>query len=119
MTDADEREPSSAERMLAEELWKDAINIWKWPGNLVRVPAAHRAIAAGAAKEDVLTAMRAAAYLAIEFGMFAVEAGHGEPRPWRLAEVDENGRLAEGTVGVSGVLERFDPSGQTGADLWR
>jgi hypothetical protein len=113
--------------LLRQHLWQD---IRGWRAETIGiVPAASRALRAGAAPEDVVAAMQVAAYEAV-FGVLYLLDTHGpEDAPpgspgWALvpAVEDERGGVVLGDAHeLLGLHEDFlsaDPTGQEGADFF-
>jgi hypothetical protein len=97
------------------------------PEGIGRIPAAQRAVAAGANPQDVAQAMRAAAYSAVHGVLYAVDGpdiSAPEDAPsWILMEVRRDDDYEEIQTGRDlGTLHESilsaDPSGREGADLW-
>jgi hypothetical protein len=119
--------PQEARWLILRRIWAECIDGWT-ADDLSAVPAARRAVDAGAAPEDVVRAMRAAAYEAA-FGVLAlIDEGYDAEAPadapgWRLNEVrfdEAEDGLPSGRV-VAGLHESVlsaDPSAREGADLW-
>ena len=133
--DPEEWAASELEEDLAQEarwlairhVWPDAIDSWT-ADNVRLVPAAQRAVAAGADPEDVARAMRAAAYDAAFAVLSRIDEGCDPLAPedapgWELVEIryDAAGDGAPTGREVGGLHESLlgaDPSGREGADLW-
>ena len=97
--------------------WGD-IRGWR-EDNLANLPAAQRAIDAGAAPADVALAMSAAAYEAVFTLMFALDEGadpNGQPgrQLWALVDPSDGRRIA----GLHEEVLMADPSGREGGDLF-
>ncbi|WP_088289723.1 hypothetical protein [Kineosporia sp. A_224] len=117
----------NSRELLLQCLWQD-IRGWR-AETIGNVPAAGRALRAGAASDDVVAAMQASAYDAL-FGALSLLDAHGpkEAPPgspgWVLvpAVEDERGRVVLGDAhDLAGLHEDFlsaDPTGQEGADFF-
>lgn len=118
-------DPEIAERLL-RIAWQE-IRGWN-PGNVVNVPAARRAVDAGAAPEDLACAMGSAAYEAVFRLLFLLSAEHCEENTdartgWMLveADIDTEGRAVPRGTGLDSVHEDLlsaDPTGSEGRDLF-
>lgn len=116
---------SSARDALLQSVWQEILATT--PDNVRNFPAAVRAIEAGAAVDDLVTAMRAASYetaFRLLYLLGSEHAPEGEARTdlgWTLAEFDlARGRIL-GTGNLEGIHEDLleaDPSGRGSADLW-
>jgi hypothetical protein len=102
------------------QLWPSLIDTWR--DGVRALPAAQRAINAGADPSDVVQIARVAAYEAV-FGLLyhLEDDGLDSPLPsWALVEVDPAGTPTGRDVG--GLFEDLlgiDPSGREGQDLWQ
>lgn len=112
--------------LVLRRLWPDAIDAHT-PETVRNVPAARRAVEAGADPADVATAMRNAAYEAVFAVLHRIDEGCDENAPpdapgWSLREVrfagDDATLTGRDVGGLHEDLLRADPSGTEGADLW-
>lgn len=118
---------SDARDVFLRLVW-EAVRGWH-DGNVTNVPAASRAVAAGAGAQDVALAMNAAAYEAV-FQVLSLidERGDAEAERdapgWALVAAVENddGTLAPTDLDALSYLHEdlltADPSGVEGADLF-
>jgi hypothetical protein len=118
--------PQEARWLLLRQLWTKCIDEWT-PESITRIPAAQRAVAAGANPQDVAQAMRAAAYSAVHGVLYAIDGpdlSAPEDAPsWVLMEVRRDDDYEEIQTGrhVGGLHESIlsaDPSGSDGTELW-
>jgi hypothetical protein len=127
-SEAEENIAQEARWLVLRSLLQQCVNGWN-DSTLTRVPAAQRAVDAGAAPKDVALAMRAAAYEAV-FGVLSLiddgfDSGAPDDAPgWMLREVryDAEGDVVLTGRAVGGLHEDIraaDPSGQVGSDLSR
>jgi hypothetical protein len=118
--------PQEARWLLLRQLWTRCIDQWT-PKSIRHVPAAQRAVDAGANPRDIAQAMRMAAYAAVHSTLYAID-GPDIDAPldaptWALMEIrqdDEDKKFQTGRH-VGGLHESIlsaDPSGRDGADLW-
>jgi hypothetical protein len=91
------------------------------------VPAARRAVDAGADPDDLIVAMRAAAYAAVHAALYVIDepdiAAPQDAPGWSLMEVryddlDEELQTGRRIGGLHESILSADPSGREGADLW-
>jgi hypothetical protein len=88
--------------------------------NVANLPAAKRAVDAGAAPDDVAVAMNAAAYEAVFSLLFALDEGggpNGEPGPaaWSVVRQPDGSPMD----GLHEEVLMADPTGEEGQDLFR
>ena len=104
------------------ELWPRLID--SWSDGIGNIPAAQRALEAGADHGDLVRLARAVAYETV-FGMLfhldddqPNEAARALPS-WWLGEIDPAGNHTGRTLqGLYESLLTLDPSGRDGQDLW-
>jgi hypothetical protein len=118
--------PQEARWLILRQLWPKCVNTWT-AETINEVPAAHRAIAAGADPEDLILAMRAAAYGAVHAALYVIDgpdiAAPPDAPGWSLMEVryddlDEELETGRRIGGLHESILSADPSGREGADLW-
>ncbi|TCC65376.1 hypothetical protein E0H73_00010 [Kribbella pittospori] len=122
-----EDSPQEARWLVLRGIWRD-IDGWT-VDTIAAVPAAQRAVAAGADPADVAQAMRSAAYEAAYGVLSRVDEGYDPEAPtdapgWSLVEIrfDESDEGTPSGRVVGGLHESIltaDPSGREGADLWQ
>jgi hypothetical protein len=119
--------PQEARWLVLRQIWRDSINGWT-PESIAAIPAAQRAVGAGADAADVAQTMRAPAYEAA-FGVLSlIDEGYDPDAPaeapgWVLAEIrfDDREESEPSRRTVDGLHEDLlgaDPCGREGADLW-
>lgn len=117
----------NARESLLRAVWNDILSTNA--STVASVPAAARAIDAGASPDDVVTAMRAASYETAFGLLFLLTSEHApEGRPdatdgWALVPFDLTTQTpryqnAEVFDAVHEDLLTADPTGREGADLW-
>ena len=84
--------------LVVHHLWDRAITAWEKPGELDRLPAAQRLLAAGGQLRDIVAVMRAAAHEATLSTLLTIDEGEDDEAPdgstgWRLMELDPDGRF--------------------------
>ena len=124
--------PQEARFLFLRSLWTNTINSWT-PLTVATLPAAQRLVAAGASMDDVVTAMKAAAYEAAFAVVMRVDEGLDASAPdnspgWSLAETRHGsltGRLIDGlhedlcaTVGDYGRHRRPGFTGRAPDEGW-
>lgn len=122
--------PVNPDHEIGEQLLRVAweqIRSWD-SGNVINVPAARRAVDAGASPEDLAGAMAAAAYDAIFSLLSLLSAEHCEEGTdvrtgWMLveADIDSDGRAFPSGTSIDFLHEGLlsaDPTGREGRDLF-
>jgi hypothetical protein len=84
--------------LVVHHLWDRAITAREKPGELERLPAAQRLLAAGGQLQDIVQVMRVAAHEASLSTLLTIDEGADDEAPggsmgWRLMEVDPDGRF--------------------------
>jgi hypothetical protein len=84
--------------LVVRHLWDRAITAWEKPGELERLPAAQRLLAAGGQLRDIVHVMRAAAHEATLSTLLTIDEGEDDEAAegsmgWRLMEVGPDGRF--------------------------
>ncbi|XVQ07101.1 hypothetical protein ACQP1W_31245 [Spirillospora sp. CA-255316] len=117
--------PQMARFLLLRQLWNEAINGWENPGAVENVPAAARLLAAGADRNDVILAMRAAAFEAVFATLSAIDEGGStapgqDPLPgWCLHETGSTDQPTGRRLhGLHESLGETAPSGHDAQELW-
>lgn len=120
-SEIDENIPQAARYRFLHQLWPRMIDVWH--GGIGSIPAARRALEAGADHEDLVRLARAVAYETV-FAMLVYldddqPGASAEALPsWWLGEVDPAGILTGRPVqGLYEDLLTSDPSGSDGQDL--
>jgi len=113
--------------LVLRRIWRE-IDSWT-VDTIAGVPAAQRAVAAGADPADVAQAMRSAAYDAAFSVLVRVDEGYDPEAPpdapgWLLTEIrfddsDEGTPSGRDVGGLHESILSADPSGREGADLWQ
>ncbi|MGW2464680.1 hypothetical protein ACWC2M_37745 [Streptomyces sp. NPDC001761] len=117
--------PQLARFVLLRSLWHGAIDGWMEPGSLDQLPAAHRLLAAGADRDDLVRLVRAVACEAVFATLDELDAGgdvnvSGVETGWVVMESGEDGSsTGRALSGLHEDLLTLDPSGRDGADLWQ
>ncbi|MEU8302060.1 hypothetical protein AB0C84_00750 [Actinomadura sp. NPDC048955] len=116
--------PQMARFLLLRRLWEEAINGWGDPGAVENIPAAARLLTAGANRDDIVLAMRTAAFEAVFATLLAIDEGgpitpDDQPLPgWRLHETDSTGRdTGRRLGGLYESLRETAPSERDAQDL--
>lgn len=121
----DERERSR--EALLRSLWREILTTTH--ENVRNYPAADRAIAAGESVDDVVKAMRVAAYDTAFRLLYLIDSHHASDDSkaehpgmgWALVEFDlkqNPSGPASALIGLHEDLMEADPSGRGGEDLW-
>jgi hypothetical protein len=84
--------------LVVHHLWDRAVTAWEKPGELERLPAAQRLLAAGGQLRDIVRVMRAAAHEATLSTLLTIDEGEDDEAiegsmGWRLMEVGPDGRF--------------------------
>jgi hypothetical protein len=118
--------PQEARWLLIRQLWTRCIDQWT-PESMGTIPAAQRAVDAGADPQDIAQSMRAAAYAAVHSTLYAIDGPDIDAPPdapsWALMEIrlgdnDEEIQTGRHVGGLHESILSADPSGREGADLW-
>ncbi|KAA1399725.1 hypothetical protein [Aeromicrobium ginsengisoli] len=121
MSETDPRRES-----LLRSVWQEILATT--PDTVRNLPAAGRAIDAGAQIDDMVTAMRAASYETAHRLLYLIALNHGPDdeageHGWALVPFDQVNEVVDLTEpnpldGVSEDLLESDPSGRGAEDLW-
>jgi hypothetical protein len=113
--------PQVARYRFLSRLWPELIDGWQT--GISHVPAAQRAVEAGASREDLVGLARVVAYETVFAMLVHLDVGgsdgsvEGLPS-WNLVEADPGGSsTGRGIGGLYEDLLGFDPSGREGQDL--
>ena len=121
--------PQEARALVLRTLWPQIIDHYlPERGGMADVPAARRLLDAGADPHELATAMRAAAYTAVQNLLYRIDAMGDDGSPpqapgWMLVEIqttDDGGYEPTGRHigGLHESLLSADPSGREGSDLF-
>lgn len=112
--------PQLARYRFLRTLWPQVID--SWHDGIANVPAARRALEAGASQGDLAQLARAVAYetvFAMLYHLAADEEATGQLPSWALAEIAPTGEpTGRHLDGLHEDLLTLDPSGRDGQDLW-
>lgn len=114
-----------ARYLFLRRLWPEAIDGWRDPAVISRVPATARVLGQGANPSDLSRALRLAAYEAVFTVLSILDEGYDPDAPedapdWRLMETGPPSDQLTGRD-VGGLHEdilTLDPSGLEGSDLF-
>jgi len=111
--------PQLARYRFLHTIWPEMID--SWPAGISNIPAARRAVDAGASPHDVARLARAVAYetaFALLTHLADDDSAEGLPG-WALAEIDPAGHPTGRYLdALHEDLLTLDPSGHDGQDLW-
>jgi hypothetical protein len=112
--------PQLARHRFLRTLWPQMIDSWR--DGMAHIPAAKRALEAGASQEDLTVLARAIAYETAFLMLYHLDADHDatdQLPSWGLAELSPTGEpTGRRLEGLQEDLLTLDPSGADGQDLW-
>ncbi|AVT34191.1 hypothetical protein C6361_05355 [Plantactinospora sp. BC1] len=119
-SEIEENLPQLARYRFLRTLWPRMID--GWHDGITNIPAARRALDAGASRPDLTQLARAVAYETV-FAMLQHlgddERATAEVPSWTLAEISRTGHITGRQLdGLHEDLLALDPSGREGQDLW-
>ncbi|MEJ3652525.1 hypothetical protein WEH80_06025 [Actinomycetes bacterium KLBMP 9759] len=112
--------PQLARYRFLKSLWPDLIDDWQ--AGAAQLPAAQRALLAGADEHDLTQLARAVAYETVFAMLLHIGDGPSDDERlpgWAVSEIDPDGEPTGRLLrGLHEDLLGLDPSGREGQDLW-